>query len=98
MKVNASLRSGDFMVMGGGLYIARTTVRIITRTDKYNAFCDTCLGKNIYGDLSISGDFWINLERSTRLELALRAWKALVLPLHHDRPDYVSLYNSILLI
>ena len=25
------------------------------------------------------------LERSTRLELALRAWKALVLPLHHDR-------------
>ena len=27
----------------------------------------------------------LNLERSTRLELALRAWKALVLPLHHDR-------------
>ena len=26
-----------------------------------------------------------NLERLTRLELALRAWKALVLPLHHSR-------------
>ena len=25
------------------------------------------------------------LERLTRLELALRAWKALVLPLHHSR-------------
>ena len=37
------------MVMGGGLYIARTAVRIITRTDKYNAFCDTCLGKHIWG-------------------------------------------------
>lgn len=30
------------------------------------------------------------MERSTRLELALRAWKALVLPLHHDRPDYFN--------
>jgi predicted O-linked N-acetylglucosamine transferase (SPINDLY family) len=29
------------------------------------------------------------LERSTRLELALRAWKALVLPLHHDRDGAV---------
>lgn len=85
------------MVMGGGLYIARTTVQIITRPVTYDAFCDTCSGKHIWGG-NISGDFGINLERSTRLELALRAWKALVLPLHHDRPDYVSLYNSILLI
>ena len=27
------------------------------------------------------------LERLTRFELALRAWKALVLPLHHSRLD-----------
>ena len=31
--------------------------------------------------LSIDG----RMERLTRLELALRAWKALVLPLHHSR-------------
>lgn len=43
------------MVMGGGLYIARTTVRIITRTDKYNAFCDTCLGKHIWGFKHLRG-------------------------------------------
>ncbi len=37
------------MVMGGGLYIARTTVQIITRPVIYDAFCDTCSGKHIWG-------------------------------------------------
>ena len=39
----------------------------------------------IPGVAGISLKRFTYLERLTRLELALRAWKALVLPLHHSR-------------
>jgi hypothetical protein len=49
------------MVMGGGLYIARITVQIITRPvichGIYDAFCDTGSHKHLWS-LSILGDFW----------------------------------------
>ena len=34
------------------------------------------------------------MERPTRLELALKAWKAFVLPLHHGRNYYYASLTS----